>query len=67
MTKPKTGGLRNPVGGRPPLEPGQRKVKISVTVSPDVHRWLLTQRQRPHEPLSRVVDRVLARAADGMV
>jgi hypothetical protein len=65
MDTPKPGGLRNPAGGRPRIEAGERKVKISVTVSPHVHHWLLAQRQRPHEPLSQVVDRILARVAEG--
>ena len=63
MSKPKPGGLRNPAGGRPRMEPSERKVKVNWTIDPDVITWLEGQRQRPKEPISTVANRELKRAA----
>jgi hypothetical protein len=34
MKKSKRGGLRNPPGGRPPLPPDQKRLKVSLTLAP---------------------------------
>jgi len=57
--KPTPGGLRNPPGGRPPLPESERKVKLSITISPEVRDWLKAKRKRPNEPISQVIDRQL--------
>lgn len=57
--RPRRGGRREPPGGRPPKEPEERKVKISITISQGVRDWLRGQRERPNEPLSQVVERKL--------
>jgi hypothetical protein len=59
----KRGGLRSPAGGRPPMEPSEHKVKLSITIAQTTRDWLLTQRQRPNEPLSQVIERELRRAS----
>jgi hypothetical protein len=62
--KPPRGGLRSPPGGRPPKQPEERKVKISITISKDVQTWLQAQRNRPNEPISQVIERKLRELAD---
>lgn len=59
MDKPKPGGLRNPPGGRPKMDPDARKVKLSITISPELAAWLRTKRARLNEPISQVVEREL--------
>jgi len=34
------GGKRTPPGGRPPIPPGERKVKLAVSLPPDVAEWV---------------------------
>lgn len=58
-TKPTPGGLRNPPGGRPPLPEDERRVKVSITLSKVTVARLREQRQRPNEPLSQVIERLL--------
>lgn len=57
--KPTRGGLRSPPGGRPPLPESERKVKLSITISPELRDWLKARRTRPNEPISQVVERQL--------
>lgn len=57
----KPGGRREPPGGRPPLPPEERRVKVSISISPEVRQWLTGQRERPNEPISRVIERLLTR------
>lgn len=52
-TKPQRGGLRTPAGGRPPKPESERKVKVTISISPA----LLTK--YPNEPLSQTVERLL--------
>lgn len=55
----KRGGLRSPAGGRPPMPKGDRKVKVSITISPETKANLHAHRIRPNEPLSQVIERLL--------
>lgn len=61
-TKDKRGGLRSPVGGRPTLPEGEKKVKISITIDKDLLDWidaqLVAKRKR-----SQVIERLLRDAA----
>lgn len=57
--KKRPGGLRNPPGGRPPKAQEERKVKISITISPELRDWLKAKRTRPNEPMSQVIERQL--------
>lgn len=64
--KPKPGGLRNPPGGRPPLPEGERKVKVSITISQATREKVLRHRARPHEALSQVIERLLQSIPDAL-
>lgn len=55
--QPKRGGLRSPAGGRPKKTETEKKVKLSITISPMIHDWLKSKRTYPREPLSQVIER----------
>lgn len=52
------GGRRPNQTGRPSKVPDQKKVKHSVSLSPENHAYILS-RQRPHETYSATLDRIL--------
>jgi hypothetical protein len=41
------------------MQPEARKVKLSITISPEVRDWLKARRARPNEPISQVIEREL--------
>ncbi len=55
--KPQHGGRRANQTGRPKKAEQEKKVKLSITISPMIHDWLKAKRSYPREPLSQVIER----------
>jgi len=65
MTKqhPGRGGARKGAG-RPHKTDEEKRTRSSITLDPSLREWLTTQRQRPNEPMSQIVERLLKERKD---